>query len=131
MSRPLETPVGWNAGLLSILPDTDLHGCAPSKVVKSVGLRRMRRMRKPEMDVADLVTRQTKGCIRCGKRAASWYGHVHVDVGHGRQRKYVLAGWCKKDLEPVRQQIWLLEATLWKRCMGCFGDLGPVTLEKA
>jgi hypothetical protein len=81
----------------------------------------------------EIVTRQmrqTKRCIRCGKRASSWFGHVHVLRGQGRGRRTVLAGWCKKDLEPVREQITLLEATLWKGCMGCFGDLGQVTLEK-
>ena len=34
---------------------------------------------------------QTKKCIRCGKEARTWCGHVKK-----RNGKAVLAGWCSK-----------------------------------
>lgn len=47
---------------------------------------------------------QTKKCIRCGKDAKTWTGHVRK-----RNGTIVLAGWCSKRCSDA-----------WRACHGPF-----------
>ena len=46
-----------------------------------------------------MKTKETRYCVRCGKPAKFWGGHLLIEKGN--TKKSIIAGWCSKKCSHV------------------------------
>lgn len=61
----------------------------------------------------------TKNCVKCGKEATTWTGHIHHEGEKNLDNSYT-AGWCEDCYDKYGQDM--NDPDGRPSCVGCLGE---------